>query len=158
MVSPKIDFYFIFKLQFFENLPKIFLKRRLRRRNLGASPPKVCPPTSKYWGGGKKCPSANIGGASPPAPPNSASLGGQTRFSKISLYLVLKGRKNFLAPSAPPKHSNYSLFYPFYTFLNDMISIKPYSSQITENRVIFCRKFTIVRLIYGYYNLPKENR
>ena len=76
------------KHQFFENLPKIFLKRRLRRRNLGALSPKFCPLTSKYWGGGgKKCPAANIGGEAPLPPLIGRPCSGAERkfFAKYTL-------------------------------------------------------------------------
>ena len=79
-VSPKIDFYCIFKLQFFKNLPEIFLDRRLRRQNLGASPPKFCPPNSNYWGGSKSAPQPKVLlWGKPPAPLIGRPCGGEGR-------------------------------------------------------------------------------
>ena len=57
-------------------------------------------------------------------PPQEKLLGGQTRFSKISLYLVLKGRKNFRGAFGAAKTLQLFINYPLYTFLNDIMFIK----------------------------------
>ena len=56
----KIEFYCIFRLQFFENLQKNFLKRRLRRRILRASPQKFWVPD--FRGGAKSLKGGAQGG------------------------------------------------------------------------------------------------
>ena len=55
--------------KFSEKLSKNFLKRRLRRRILGASRPKFCPPTPNRWGDRLTTKRRLMGGC-PPSPPS----------------------------------------------------------------------------------------
>ena len=67
---------------------------KIRNRGWGA-----CPPIWDFLGG---------------MPPQEKLLGGgQTRFSKISLYLVLKGRKKFLGAFGAAKTLQLFIILPF---------------------------------------------
>ena len=76
---------------------------------------------------------------------------------KISLYQVLKRGIFLVAPAAPQSQPNWSIFYPFKTFSNDIICIKMVIWPNYRIQSNCCRKFTLVKMIYGYYISPKEN-